>query len=32
LILEKGLLTKERLDDILNPENMTHPRKLTATE
>ena len=32
LILEKGLLTKERLDDILNPENMTHPRKLTLTE
>lgn len=32
LILEKGLLTKEQLDDILNPESMTHPRKLKLGE
>ena len=29
LVLEKNLLTKAQLDDILKPENMTHPRKLT---
>jgi aspartate ammonia-lyase len=29
LVLQKGWLTKERLDDLLKPENMTHPRKLT---
>jgi aspartate ammonia-lyase len=28
LVLEKGWLTKERLDDLLKPENMTHPRKV----
>jgi aspartate ammonia-lyase len=26
LVLEHGLLTKEELDDILKPENMTRPR------
>src|SRR5262249_19468099 len=30
LVLEKKLLTKAELDDILKPENMTHPRKLAA--
>jgi aspartate ammonia-lyase len=29
LVLEKGWLTKEQLDDFLKPENMTHPRKLS---
>ena len=28
LVLQKKLLTKAQLDDILNPENMTHPRKI----
>ncbi|GAA5129212.1 aspartate ammonia-lyase [Luteolibacter yonseiensis] len=28
LVLEKGWLTKERLDDLLKPENMTHPRQV----
>ncbi|RBP38037.1 aspartate ammonia-lyase [Roseimicrobium gellanilyticum] len=28
LVLQKGWLTKERLDDLLKPENMTHPRQL----
>jgi succinate dehydrogenase / fumarate reductase cytochrome b subunit len=28
LVLEKKLLTQAQLDDILKPENMTHPRKL----
>lgn len=28
LILEKGWLSKDQLDDILKPENMTQPRKL----
>lgn len=28
LVLQKGWLTKEKLDDFLKPENMTHPRKL----
>jgi len=28
LVLAKGWLTKERLDDLLKPENMTHPRKV----
>jgi aspartate ammonia-lyase len=28
LVLQKGWLTKEQLDDMLKPENMTHPRKL----
>jgi aspartate ammonia-lyase len=31
LVLQKGWLTKERLDDLLKPENMTHPRQLSAT-
>jgi aspartate ammonia-lyase len=30
-VLEKNLLTKTQLDDILKPENMTHPRKLPST-
>jgi aspartate ammonia-lyase len=29
LVLQKGWLTKERLDDLLRPENMTHPRKVS---
>jgi len=29
LVLQKGWLTKEKLDDFLKPENMTHPRKLS---
>jgi len=28
LILEKGLLSQEQLDDMLRPENMTDPRKI----
>lgn len=28
LVLQKGWLTREQLDDMLKPENMTHPRKL----
>ncbi|MFC2600297.1 MAG: aspartate ammonia-lyase [Treponema lecithinolyticum] len=28
LVLQKKLLTKAQLDDVLNPENMTHPRKI----
>ena len=31
LVLEKNWLTQTQLDDILKPENMTHPRKLTRT-
>jgi aspartate ammonia-lyase len=27
LVLQKGWLTKEKLDDIFKPENMTQPRK-----
>jgi anaerobic C4-dicarboxylate transporter DcuA len=30
LVLEKNLLTQAQLDDILKPENMTHPRKSTS--
>jgi aspartate ammonia-lyase len=26
LVLEKGWLSKEQLDDLLTPENMTRPR------
>jgi hypothetical protein len=26
--LEKGLLTQEKLDDMLKPENMTDPREI----
>jgi aspartate ammonia-lyase len=29
LVLEKNLLSKIQLDDILKPENMTHPRQAT---
>ena len=29
LVLEKGWLSKETLDDLLTPENMTHPRAIT---
>ena len=28
LVIAKGWLSKEKLDDLLRPENMTHPRKL----
>jgi aspartate ammonia-lyase len=28
LVLQKGWLTQEALDDILKPENMTSPRQL----
>ncbi|MEL3912934.1 aspartate ammonia-lyase [Treponema pedis] len=28
LVLERGLLSKEKLDEVLKPENMTKPRKL----
>ena len=28
LVLQKGWLTKEALDDMLKPENMTSPRQL----
>lgn len=28
LVMEKGLLTKEQLDDMLKPENMTDPRDI----
>ncbi|MCE5334799.1 MAG: aspartate ammonia-lyase [Desulfobacteraceae bacterium] len=31
LTLEKGWLTKDELDDILRPENMTHPRQVPQT-
>jgi aspartate ammonia-lyase len=30
LVLEKNLLTKAQLDDILKPGSMTHPRKLAS--
>jgi aspartate ammonia-lyase len=29
LVLAKGWLTKDRLDDLLKPEHMTHPRKVS---
>ena len=29
LVLAKGWLTKERLDDLLKTENMTHPRAVS---
>jgi len=28
LVLQKRWITKEALDDLLRPENMTHPRQL----
>jgi aspartate ammonia-lyase len=30
LVLQKGVLSKDRLDDILEPENMTDPREIPA--
>ena len=30
LVLEKGWLSREALDDLLRPENMTHPRQWTT--
>ena len=30
LILDKGLLSKEQLDDMLKPENMTDPREIPS--
>jgi len=30
LVLQKGWLTKEKLDDLLSPANMTDPRQLPA--
>ena len=32
LTMEKGWLSKEALDDILSPENMTHPRQVPMTQ
>jgi aspartate ammonia-lyase len=32
LVLDKGLLTKEQLDDILRPEMLTKPRVLGTTK
>ena len=32
IVQEKGYLSKEELDDILSPENMTHPRILPRKE
>jgi aspartate ammonia-lyase len=32
LILEKGLLSQEQLDDMLRPENMTDPRKIPSSQ
>src|ERR1700722_12979067 len=29
LVLEKNMLSKTQLDDIIKPENMTHPRQAT---
>ena len=28
LVTDKGWVTQEALDDLLRPENMTHPRKI----
>jgi aspartate ammonia-lyase len=30
LVLQKGWLTKEKLDDLLSPSKMTDPRQLPA--
>src|SRR6516165_12809471 len=30
LVISKGWLTKNQLDEILKPESMTHPRKLAS--
>ncbi|MBN1570587.1 MAG: aspartate ammonia-lyase [Acidobacteria bacterium] len=32
LVMEKGWITQEALDDLLRPENMTHPRRIPNTE
>ena len=32
LVLEKGLLSKEQLDEMLSPENMTDPREIPGKE
>jgi aspartate ammonia-lyase len=32
LVLQKGWLTKEALDDLLRPENMTHPRRVPQAD
>jgi aspartate ammonia-lyase len=32
LVLARGWLTKEQLDDLLRPENMTHPRALPVQD
>jgi aspartate ammonia-lyase len=32
IVLEKGILTKEQIEDILSPEEMTHPRYLRRQE
>ena len=31
LVVERGLLSKEALDEILAPDKMTHPRQIVAT-
>lgn len=31
LVVERGLLSKQALDDILDPNKMTHPRQIVAT-
>ncbi len=31
LVMEKGWITQEALDDLLRPENMTHPRRIPNT-
>jgi aspartate ammonia-lyase len=30
LVLSKGWMTKEQLDEVLKPEILTHPRSMTA--
>lgn len=30
LILEKGMMDKEQLEEVLKPENMIQPRKITT--
>ena len=29
LVLERGLLSKEKLDEVLKPENMTKPKNMS---
>jgi aspartate ammonia-lyase len=31
LVVERGLLSKEALGEILAPDKMTHPRRIVAT-